>query len=705
MLCENHKSVYERTVNHVAHNDMFRFFFRISDSMLMVTDSLGQLILANNEALNRLGYLERDIPGKHILHFVHDDDAASLKEHMAASNEGDRYIDSVRLISRENKNIYVDIKLCREIINGEVFYFFSCKDISRLKSLEEKFFKAFHASSVIMVVFALEDGRIIDVNESAFRLTGFTPDEMIGRTIRELNLYPDEDQRKKIQAMIIESGRLSDYVVDIRTKHGESRHVLFSMNVLTVDDELCVLAAGSDFTKRKLAEDELKKAYAKLNHQATIIEKKSKELERANEIIEKEARIVEESSRHKSEFLASMSHELRTPLNSIILLSDLLAKNSEGGLSEKEVEYVSIIKSAGRDLLELINDVLDISRVESGQMDINLSKMSLEYFRRKINGYFTEMASVKGLSFSIDIGPGLRDYLVTDVQKLEQIIRNLVSNAIKFTHQGGVRLVIERPAPSTDLSVIGLNGLDLTRTLAFSVIDTGIGIRDDQKDLVFEFFRQADKSILKKYGGTGLGLPVSRVMAQLLGGDIMLESQYGKGSAFTLYLPEQEAETRAVIQEPLPVSAVVKYPDLSNDVLGEAFVGKTILIADDDMRTTYSLIQSLEKFEPDILVASDGEKCMEKLVANPETDILLLDIAMPEMDGISVLQSIRKNTELKRLPVIAITANAMEKDRKRCLESGADAFFAKPLDMARLLHTMAGFLKNGELTMGNGEGG
>lgn len=694
MLYENHKAVDDNTGNHDMINDMFRFFFRICDSMLMVADKYGVMVLANNEALNRLGYSDREILGKHVVNLIDENDAAAMEAHMMACDTGMRLFDSIPLVSKDDKKVYVETKLSREMIQGDIFYFFSCKDISRLKSVEEKFFKAFHASSVIMVVFTVEDGRILDVNESASRITGYSPDEMIGKTIRGLNLCPDKDQRKTIRDVIKASGCLKDYIVKIRTKHGGTRHVLFSMDVLTIEDEPCVLAAGSDYSKRNQAEKELRKAYAELNRQSKIIERKSRELEKSKEIIEKEARIVEESSRHKSEFLASMSHELRTPLNSIILLSDLLAKNSEGNLTEKEVEYISIIKSAGKDLLELINDVLDISRVESGRMDVNLSKMSLEYFRRKINGYFTEMAAVKGLFFSIQTDVDLNAYMVTDVQKLEQIIKNLISNAIKFTHQGEVKLLIRRPEPDLDLSDIGLNGLDHKRSIAFSVIDNGIGIKEEKMACIFELFRQADNSILKNYGGTGLGLPISKVMAQLLGGDILVESRYGHGSTFTLYLPENDSESQSVLQEHALLPVVTNESGLFYGNVGKALSGKTVLIADDDMRTTYSLIQSMEIYEPFILVAPDGEKCLKKLSDYPHTDILLLDIAMPVMDGISVLQSIRRNKALKDLPVIAISAKAMEHDRKRCLENGADAYFAKPLDIKQLLYTMAGFLEN-----------
>jgi PAS domain S-box-containing protein len=564
-----------------------------------------------------------------------------------------------------------------------------------LRASEEKFYKAFHSSSVIMVLFTVDEGLIIDANESAMRLTGYGDGELIGRTIVDLDLYPEKSQRKRIQTLIRDTGRIENYELTVKNKAGQTRYAIFSMDALTIDGELCVLAVGSDFTERKQAEQALQAAYAEQGRQKDIIEKKSRELEAAKKRIEQEARLVEESSRHKSEFLAGMSHELRTPLNSIILLSELLAKNSSGRLSAKEAEYAGVIRDAGRDLLELINDLLDLSRVEAGRMEVTMSRVSIEYFCRKISGYFTEMAEVKGLSFEVLPQTGLTSTFVTDIQKLEQIIRNLVSNAIKFTDRGYVRLRIRRPDPSEDLSMIGLTGLDYEKSLAFTVEDSGIGIEVDKQGVIFEQYRQAGPHIVTQYGGTGLGLPVSRVLAQLLGGDIRVESTVGQGSLFTLYLPDHSAGDS--LRRPVELPDRQRIPTEPVDAeLGRCLAGKTLVIADDDMRTVYALIQNLQPYGPDIIVAGDGKKCLARLEEHGHVDLLLLDIAMPELDGLAVLEHLRRHPRLKSLPVITISARAMAKDRNAAEAAGTSAFLSKPFAMNTLLTTASQLLGGGD---------
>jgi two-component system chemotaxis sensor kinase CheA len=543
-----------------------------------------------------------------------------------------------------------------------------------------------------MLIFTLDKGVILEVNEAACAMTGYKPEEMIGKTIVELNLYPDRGDRKIIRDLLLELAALKDCEVRIRNRNGGDCYGLFSMDVLLLDDRQCVLAVGSDFTQRKKAEEGLMKAFMEQGKQKAIIESKSRELEKAKKKIEEEASLVEESSRHKSEFIANMSHELRTPLNSIILLSDLLTQNRDGRLTEKELEFASVILSAGKDLLSLINDVLDLSKVEAGRMEINMSQVSLEYLCRKLRGYFSEMADVKGLEFGIYPESGLTEHLVVDVQKLEQILKNLTSNAIKFTEKGSVEIFIHRPSPETDLSMIGLNGLNPSNSIAFSVKDTGIGIAPEKKDVIFECFIQADKDITETYGGTGLGLPVSRVLAQLLGGDIMLESQPMKGSTFTLYIPDSTLvvceKTNGDAMGLLSGSAL----SVTTKNAGLKLKGKKILIADDDMRTVYALIQNFEGLSVEVLVAGDGVRCMNKLEENLDTALVLLDISMPEMDGFQVLKKIRSDERIKNIPVVVITANVMVGDEKKCFEAGADAYMAKPLDFDKLLGVMEGVL-------------
>ncbi|MFZ3046392.1 MAG: ATP-binding protein, partial [Desulfatirhabdiaceae bacterium] len=287
------------------------------------------------------------------------------------------------------------------------------------------------------------------------------------------------------------------------------------------------------------ANEELQEQTQVLEEQKEDIQKKNLELEMAGKLIEEKAGALEKTSRYKSEFLANMSHELRTPLNSILLLSKLISDNRDNNLTEKQIEFAKTIHSSGTDLLNLINEVLDLSKIESGKMELCLEDVSLQDIATFIRRGFETVAQNKGLVFSVVLDDHLPEKLITDRQRIEQILKNFLSNAFKFTQQGNISLNIGRP--------VGMNlsksCLKPDHAIAFSVSDTGVGIPSDKQQRVFEAFKQADGSTSRKYGGTGLGLSISLELARFLGGEIQLKSQEGKGSTFTLILPESISKT------------------------------------------------------------------------------------------------------------------------------------------------------------------
>src|SRR5690606_10550172 len=285
-----------------------------------------------------------------------------------------------------------------------------------------------------------------------------------------------------------------------------------------------------------------------------------------------------------SEFLSTMSHELRTPLNSILILSNALSENKRGNLDEKQVEHASVIYSAGTDLLSLINDILDISKIEEGKMELvidNISPQELsEHFRRN----FSHVAENRGLSFHVEVAEEMPAHFFTDRQRLEQIIKNMLSNALKFTEQGSVTLRLDVPAEDERLPS---RHLVKGETMRFSVIDTGIGIAQDKQQLIFEAFQQADGTTSRKYGGTGLGLTISRELARLLGGEIAIHSDgEGQGATFMLYLPVGSAEaveTEAEVEQvPSPLGAMLA--DIVQPLPEDGFLvrEKSVLIIEDD---------------------------------------------------------------------------------------------------------------------------
>src|SRR4051794_9607661 len=287
---------------------------------------------------------------------------------------------------------------------------------------------------------------------------------------------------------------------------------------------------------------ELQEKARLLAHQNQEVERKNQEVEQARQALEEKARQLALTSKYKSEFLANMSHELRTPLNSLLILSDQLSSNAEGNLTIKQVEFARTIHSSGNDLLMLINDILDLSKIESGTVAVDVGEVRLDELQRFVERTFRHVAETKGLAFEIRMDPRLPKSISTDAKRLQQILRNLLSNAFKFTHKGEVNLVI-RPASAG----WGADNDDLNRAndvVEFSVTDTGIGIPTDKQQIIFEAFQQADGSTSRKYGGTGLGLAISRELSRLLRGEIRLVSAPNKGSVFSLYLPAAFPQSR-----------------------------------------------------------------------------------------------------------------------------------------------------------------
>jgi CheY-like chemotaxis protein len=300
------------------------------------------------------------------------------------------------------------------------------------------------------------------------------------------------------------------------------------------------------------------------------------------------------------------------------------------------------------------------------------------------------VAESKGLQFAIEVSADTPKTVYTDVNRLQQILKNLLSNAFKFTEQGKVTMriqLVESGTRAYDVDTLNHAG----KVLAFSVTDTGIGIAKDKQKLIFEAFQQADGTTNRKYGGTGLGLTISREIARLLGGAIELDSQPGQGSTFTLYLPQLYSGYESVKDNESELELPV--PDLPKDV---NFSGKKVLLVDDDMRNIFALTCVLEAQNIKVIYAENGKLGIEMLQANPGVDLILMDVMMPDMDGIEATQEIRKLAEFEKLPIISLTAKAMKGDREKCLAAGASDYITKPVDPAKLLSLMHVWFKKSE---------
>ncbi|MBT2696857.1 response regulator [Bacillus sp. ISL-40] len=443
----------------------------------------------------------------------------------------------------------------------------------------------------------------------------------------------------------------------------------------------------------RLQQEELQSINEKLEEQYKNAEQKSKELEKTKIELEENAEQLVLSSKYKSEFLANMSHELRTPLNSLLILARLLADNEDGNLKEKQVEFARTIYSSGNDLFQLINDILDLSKVESGKIDIIPDAVNLMSICTSLEGQFLPVARQKGLKLTVQLESGLSDAIFTDEYRLLQILKNLLSNAFKFTKQGSVLMHIFKAGKEILSKHSELKNIDTA--LAFSITDTGIGIPKEQQSLIFQAFHQGDGTTSRKYGGTGLGLSISREIAQLLGGVIHFESIEGIGSTFTLFLPIDvvdiisatgifKLEAAAALAESSTMEQ--ETPLLQNS---EPFWnGKKILIVDDDMRNIFALTTALENRKMKVVFAENGRQGIMVLQENPDIDLILMDIMMPDMDGYEAISAIRQIPQYEDLPIITLTAKAMKNDREKCIEAGASDYISKPVHLEQLFSLM-----------------
>ncbi|MFA7306197.1 MAG: HAMP domain-containing protein [Hyphomicrobium sp.] len=448
----------------------------------------------------------------------------------------------------------------------------------------------------------------------------------------------------------------------------------------------------------------LQKTNEELAQKAQQLAERNVEVERKNEEIDQARRAVEEkaaelalTSRYKSEFLANMSHELRTPLNSILILGQQLSDNPDRNLSERQVEFARTIHGAGTDLLNLISDILDLSKIESGTVSVDAEEVSFNGVLEAIARPFRHEAERRDLAFEMNFDPDLGRTLYTDSKRLQQVLKNLLSNAFKFTRQGYVRLSV-KPATAKwgpDHPTLA----DAQTVVAFEVDDSGIGIQADKQKIIFEAFQQADASTSRKYGGTGLGLAISRELAHLLGGEIQLRSEPGKGSTFTLYIPLRYAapavETRSKADQTSPARAPIqptKTESIDDDRDAIVAGDQVLLVVEDDPRYAKILIDAARETGFKGIVCHRGVDALS-LATDYNPTAISLDIHLPDILGWSVLSQLKHNSLTRHIPVQVVT---LDDDRHHGLARGAFSYLTKPLQPETLkaaLRRIAEFAK------------
>ncbi len=456
--------------------------------------------------------------------------------------------------------------------------------------------------------------------------------------------------------------------------------------------------------------DELRRTNEELQDKAHLlvkqkeeVEAKNKEVEDARRSLEDKAEQLQLTSKYKSEFLANMSHELRTPLNSLLILAQQLYENHEGNLSEKQVRYAKTIHSCGDDLIQLINDILDLSKIESGYISTDFINVRFNEITSFVETTFKHISESKSLKFNIEMDSRLPDKLETDVQRLNQILKNLLSNAFKFTEKGGVSLRIYEANHNWRQNTPSLD--NASKVVAFEIRDSGIGISKDKQNIIFEAFQQAEGSTSRKYGGTGLGLSISRGLADLLGGSIELESEPGNGSAFTLFLPidYNPAHVKKEKQSSLTISEytlaqdddsfiqsvpTVKIPEtreleVVSEIINEtgddrnAILGseKVVLVVEDDIRFAKIMIEKAHEMELKVVVATSFGEVFD--LANKFNPVAVtLDVKLPDASGWRILDLFKNDINFRHIPVHLISG---EENRLLAMQRGARSFHLKPL--------------------------
>jgi HAMP domain-containing protein/signal transduction histidine kinase/DNA-binding response OmpR family regulator len=486
--------------------------------------------------------------------------------------------------------------------------------------------------------------------------------------------------------------------------------------------------------------EELQEKARLLAHQNQEVERKNQEVEQARQALEEKAKQLALTSKYKSEFLANMSHELRTPLNSLLILSDQLSKNHDGNLTSKQQEFAKTIHSSGNDLLMLINDILDLSKIESGTVVVDASDLRLDDLQGYVERTFRHVAESKNLAFQTRFNQALPRCIYTDSKRLQQIIKNLLSNAFKFTHHGQVTLTVEPATGGWNSDNEELNRA--AEVICFAVSDTGIGIPADKQQIIFEAFQQADGSTSRKYGGTGLGLAISRELSRLLGGEIRLVSSPGGGSTFHLYLPAIYTPTRLPRKGVAALDSGISTPQLRSEVLNDGLISRNGMEGNGYVLNGHAIFGSgtrreyVSATEPDVdhrlvneynddrdnirsddrvllivendpgfarfLLDAAREKGFKGVVTalgaaaltltreyNP--DAISLDIHLPDIDGWRVLDRLKKDPATRHMPVCVIST---DDSKDQALSMGCLAFVAKPIPSKDVLDNFLDYLND-----------
>lgn len=608
----------------------FKVFFDEIEDYIFIFDHTGKIINANRSAVIKLGYTLAELRSMNIFS-IHP---KQRHEEALELLKGTTKKCKIPLYSKDHVYIAVKTQLFHgQWDNRNVFCSIS-KDLQEASNANDRFAKAFNYNPAIMAISTIDTGELIDVNESFLTILGFERNEVIGKKSSDLNIFVDKESRDLILEELRTENHPQDHEIMLRGKDAEVHIVLFSAHVIESKRKKYMLTIMTDITAHKKAQSEI--------------------------IIAKEQ--AEAATIAKSQFLANMSHEIRTPMNAIIGFSNLATKTD---LSPKQFDYVTKIERSAQSLLQIINDILDFSKIEAGKLEMENLDFQLDEVMNNIANMISVKAAEKNIELLINIADNVPYGLIGDPLRLGQILLNICNNAVKFTETGSILVKVELSET-----------YDKRSRIHFVIKDTGIGMTAEQINHLFVAFSQGDNSITRKFGGTGLGLTISKLLVEMMDGEIFVESQLGIGStfAFTAEFTRQKDEQQ-------------RHPATPIDI-----VGLKVLIVDDNQLSREILTEQLLSFRLEPTSVNSGAMALrelERAALDKPYDLVLMDWRMPGMDGIETAKMMRRSNKLGHIPLtIMVTAFDQESIALQAENAGIKAFLLKPISPSLLFDTI-----------------